>query len=256
MTTTRAATFALAIILGFPLLMALAWAVTSWHWEFIPDWQDQAFTTLLAYVVFMPLVLQQQFNPATAKGPRIARRDAMLILALLAWNLAMTPPNGLPLSEYLHMRWPGFSILALLAAAWLWQYMPVIFAQRRVRKSLQRAFFIPGIFAVGFGLAVATPQNGGLWTILILFGAGVNALFPYSLARRNPTPLVHRTLLLGETLSLAGWCAVMMFLLRPAIPAVNHSMLTLAFAGLCVAVIAALYRHRQRDKHPMALMRL
>ena len=256
MTTTRAATYALAIILGVPLLMALAWLVTYWHWEFIPDWQDQAFTTSLAYVVFMPLVLQQQSNPATAKGPRIARRHAMFIMALLAWNLAMTPPNGLPLSEYLHMRWPSFSVLALLAAAWLWQYMPVIFAQRRVRKSLQGAFLIPGIFAVGFGLAIATPQNGAPWTILILFGAGVNILFPYSLPRRNPTPLVHRTLLLGETLSLAGWCAVMMFLLRPAIPAENHSILTLAFVGLFTAVIAALYRRRQRDKQPMALMRL
>lgn len=256
MTTTRAATFALAIILGFPLLMALAWAVAYRHWEVIPDWHHQAFTTALAYVVFMPLVLQQQSYPATAKGPRMARRHAMFILALLAWNLAMTPPNGLPLSEYLHMRWPGFSILALLAAAWLWQYLPVIFAQRRVRKSLQRAFLIPAIFAVGFGLAVATPQNGGLWTILILFGVGVNTLFPYSLPRRNPTPLVHRTLLLGESLSLAGWCAVMMFLLRPAVPAENHSILTLAFIGLFTAVIAALYRRRQRDKQPMVLMRL
>lgn len=256
MTTTRAATYALAIILGFPLLMALAWSVAYWHWGFIPDWQDQAFTTSLAYVVFMPLVLQQQFNPATAKGPRIARRHAMFILALLTSNLSMTPPNGLPLSEYLNMWWPGFSVLALLAAAWLWQYMPVICAQRRVRKSLQSAFLIPAIFAVGFGLAVATPQNGGLWTILILFGVGVNALLPYSLPRRNRAPLVHRTLLLGETLSLAGWCAVMMFLLRPAIPAENHSLLTLAFAGLFTAVIAALYRRRQRDKHPMTLMRL
>ena len=256
MTTTRAATYALAIILGFPLLMALAWSLAFWHWEFIPDWQDQAFTTSLAYVVFMPLVLQQQSNPATPKGPRTARRHAMFILALLAWNLAMTPPNGLPLSEYLHMWWPGFSILALLAAAWLWQYMPVIFAQRRVRKSLQGAFLIPGIFAVGFGLAVATPQNGGLCTILILFGAGVNILFPYSLARRNPTPLVHRTLLLGETLSLAGWCAVMMFLLRPAMPAENHSILTIAFVGLFAAVFGALYLRCQRNEQPMVLMRL
>ena len=256
MTTTRAALYALAIIRGVPLLMALAWAVAYWHWEIVPDWQSLAFTTALAYVVFMPLVLQQQSNPATAKGPRMARRHTMFIMALLAWNLAMTPPNGLPLSEYLHMRWPSFSILALLAAAWLWHYLPALIAQRRMRKSLQRAFLIPAIFAVGFGLAVATPQNGGLWTILILFGAGVNILFPFSLARRNPTPLVHRTLLLGETLSLASWCAVMMFLLRPAIPAENHSILTLAFIGLFTAVIAALYRRRQRDKQPMALMRL
>lgn len=256
MTTDRAATIALAIIFGFPVLMALAAALVYWHWGFVPEWRHQAFAMALAYVVFMPLVLQQHFNPATPKGPRIMRRHAMVILALLANNLAMIPPNGLPLLEYLRLWWPGFSILALLTAAWLWHYLPVIVAQRRVRKALRSVFLIPAIFAFGFGLAVATPQNGGLWTILILFGAGVNILFPYGLPRRHRAPRVHRTLLLGESLSLAGWCAVMMFLLRPVIPAEHHPILTFSFIGLFIIVLAGLYRRRQRGKLSMGLIRL
>ena len=214
MSTNREACFFWGSIFGTALLIMLFHNLPAQGNDRTTDWGRFALHMAVFAVIVMPGALHQTQNPATATGPRKARRFLLFILGLMPLiSLYLGFPSaaqGLTLAQLFDKLSLTLIIMAALSTIWLWYFGPMVWRRPRMRRILIKEFgSVIGLalgLAVLFGVMEGWPVPQVIWVWLFMIGLIVNVIWPMKLPRKHgATPLAKATLLIGEWMALISF---------------------------------------------------
>ena len=263
MTTDGEAYFFWGAIFGTALLMTLLHNLSPRSATLTPDCGHFAFHIAVFAVVLLPGALHQMHNPATAKGPRKARRYLLFILGLLPlMSLYQGFPEAadelafLQLFEKLQVT---LIMVAGLIAIWLWWFGPVIWQKPRMRRVLVKEFgSVIGmalIMAVFSGVINTWSMPQVIWVWLFMIGLIGNVILPMTLPRNHgATALAKGTLQIWECLA----CAAFVHIVFATTSDPGYALEGIAIGGIGVGVAAIIiaYMGKISDKPPTYIRRL
>ena len=257
MSTNREAYFFWGAIFGTALLVTLLHNLPAQGNDRTTDWGRFALHMAVFAVIVMPGALHQTQNPATAEGPRKARRFLLFILGLmplislyLGFPSAAQGPTLAQLFDKLSLT---LIIMAALSTIWLWWFGPMVWRHPRMRRVLIKEF--GSVIGWALGLAVlfgvmkgwSVPQM--IWVWLFMIGLIGNAIAPMTLPRKHgASDLARTTLLLGEWMSITAFVSIIHFLLSSE-PAPAPGLIGTAL-GMALLVVIVHYRNKNSNKPP------
>ena len=257
MTTDREAYFFWGAIFGTALLITLFHNLPAQGSDRTTDWGRFALHIAVFAVIVMPGALHQTQNPATATGPRKARRFLLFILGLMPLiSLYLGFPSaaqGLTLAQLFDKLSLTLITMAALSTIWLWYFGPMVWRRPRMRRILIKEFgSVIGLalgLAILFGVMKGWPVPQMIWVWLFMIGLIGNAIMPMTLPRKHGTSdLARTTLLLGEWMSITAFVSIIHFLLSsepgPA-PGLIGTALGIGVWGMIVH-----YRDKNSGKPP------
>lgn len=252
MTTDREAYFFWGAIFGTALLVMLIHNLPAQGSARTTDWWRFAFHMAVFAVVLMPGWLHQTQNPATAKGPRKARRFLLCILGLMPlMSLYLGLPGeaqGLTLVQLFDKLQVTLVIMAVLSTIWLWWFGPMVWRHARMRRVLIKEF--GSLIGLALSLAVffwvmegwSAPQV--IWVWLFMIGLIGNATMPMTLPRKHgATALARVTLLIGECMASAA----LFYIVFATVFDPSAGLEGLVSAAICIYVVAIILVHRNKN---------
>ncbi|WP_274354605.1 hypothetical protein [Roseinatronobacter alkalisoli] len=263
MTTDREAYFFWGTIFGTALLITLLHNLSAQGADRATDWGRFAFHVAVFAVLLMPGWLQQTHNPATAEGPRKARRYLLFILGLLPlMSLYLRFPGaaqGLTLLQLFDELSLTLIMLAALSTIWLWWFGPMLWRHPQMRRVLIKEF--GSVFGAALGLAVffgvmkGWPAPQVIWVWLFMIGLIGNAIMPMTLPRKHgASDLARVTLLVGEWMSITAFVSIIHLLLSseadPAPGLIGTAL------GMALLVVTVHYTNKNSSKPPAYTRRL
>ena len=144
MTTNREAYFFWGAIFGTALLITLFHNLPAQGNDRTTDWERFSLHIAVFAALLMPGWLGQTQNPATAIGPRKARRFLLFILGLMPLiSLYLGFPSAaqeLTLVQLFDKLSLTLVIMAALSTIWLWYFGPMVWRRPRMSRVLIKAF--------------------------------------------------------------------------------------------------------------------